>query len=184
MPAIKIDEIYYTYDDYKNWEGDWELINGMPYAMAPAPVKKHQSIASAIISNFYEQLDNCLKCEVLGKIDYKISEDTVVRPDVVLTCDEENEAYLTKTPEIIVEIASKNSVKKDEIYKFSLYEAEKVKYYVIVYPEDLRAKIFKQNRKRYEKVGDFFKESYFFEDTSCKVSLDFDKVFKRLRKQI
>ncbi len=20
----------YTYDDYKNWEGDWELIDGIP----------------------------------------------------------------------------------------------------------------------------------------------------------
>ena len=29
----------YTYDDYKNWQGDWELIYGHPYAMAPSPDK-------------------------------------------------------------------------------------------------------------------------------------------------
>ena len=29
----------YTYDDYVKWEGDWELIDGRPLAMAPAPVE-------------------------------------------------------------------------------------------------------------------------------------------------
>ena len=26
----------YNYEDYKQWEGDWELIGGLAYAMAPA----------------------------------------------------------------------------------------------------------------------------------------------------
>jgi len=38
----------YTYEDYKLWEGDWELIYGVPYAMAPAPMIKHQAISSKI----------------------------------------------------------------------------------------------------------------------------------------
>ena len=28
----------YTYEDYKRWEGDWELIDGVPLAMAPSPI--------------------------------------------------------------------------------------------------------------------------------------------------
>ena len=28
---------HYTYEDYLCWEGRWELINGIPYAMTPAP---------------------------------------------------------------------------------------------------------------------------------------------------
>jgi hypothetical protein len=27
---------YYTYEDYLHWEGRWELIDGIPYAMTPA----------------------------------------------------------------------------------------------------------------------------------------------------
>jgi len=42
---------YYTYDDYKLWEGNWELINGIPLSMAPAPMRVHQSIASEIIKS-------------------------------------------------------------------------------------------------------------------------------------
>ena len=36
---------HYTYDDYCQWEGRWELIEGMPYAMSPAPVPAHQRVA-------------------------------------------------------------------------------------------------------------------------------------------
>ena len=35
---------YYTYDDYIKWEGDWELIDGIAYAMAPSPLKTHQNL--------------------------------------------------------------------------------------------------------------------------------------------
>ncbi len=32
----------YTIDDYKLWEGDWELIDGIPFAMTPSPFGKYQ----------------------------------------------------------------------------------------------------------------------------------------------
>jgi hypothetical protein len=41
--AIKILP-HYTYSDYEQWEGQWELIDGIPYAMSPLPVPKHQKI--------------------------------------------------------------------------------------------------------------------------------------------
>jgi Uma2 family endonuclease len=183
MGALKIEDVAYTYDDYKMWEGDWELLDGVPIAMAPAPMINHQMIASAIISEIYEQLDDCPSCVVLGEVDYKISDNTILRPDVVLTCDEDNEAYLVKAPQIVVEIASKSTVKRDETYKFDIYEAEKVKYYVIVYPDDLVAKVYKLDDKKYDKQGDFTKESYEFKDTLCKVVVNFEKVFRRFRKR-
>jgi len=138
----------YTYDDYKLWQGDWELYNGIAVAMSPAPMRKHQSLASEIIYNIREQFDDCAQCEVLGEVDYKVSDDTVLRPDVVLTCDETNESYLVKAPEIIVEIISPSTAKRDE---------------------------------KYNKQGDFTIEEYMFEDTTCAISIDFEKVFRRFR---
>lgn len=181
MGALKIEDINYTYDDYKLWKGDWELIEGIPISMAPAPVRKHQGLAGKILTSLTNQIEHCNKCEVLGEEDWKISADTVVRPDVSLICDEPNEFYITKAPEIIVEIISKSTAKKDETYKFDLYEKEKVPYYIIVYPDDLKAKIFKLLDGKYDKQGDFSKESYGFKDIECEVTLDFEKVFKRYR---
>ena len=181
MGALKLENIHYTYDDYKLWEGNWELIDGVAVAMSPAPIRKHQSLASEIIFNIREQLNDCEICEVLGEVDYKISDDTVLRPDVVLTCGETNERYLIKAPEIVVEIISPSTAKKDEVYKFDIYEKEKVKYYIIIYPEDLSAKVFKLKANEYDKEGNFSFESYKFEDTTCKISIDFEKVFRRFR---
>ena len=182
MGALKLDDLHYTYNDYKEWEGDWELYGGIPVAMTPAPMRKHQSLASSIIREIGNQLDDCPECEVLGEVDYKIGDDTVLRPDVVLTCGETNEAYLTKAPEIVVEIISPSTARRDEVYKFDIYEKEKVKYYIIIYPDDLVAKVYKLDGKEYDKVGDFSLENYTFEDTSCGIILDFERVFRRFRK--
>ena len=35
MGAVKLEDVYYTYEDYRQWKGDWELIDGVPFAMAP-----------------------------------------------------------------------------------------------------------------------------------------------------
>jgi len=40
---------YYTFEDYQQWEGDWELIEGMPYAMAPSATVTHQTVGLNII---------------------------------------------------------------------------------------------------------------------------------------
>ena len=181
MPPLAQAIEYYSYDDYKEWEGEWELIDGIPLAMAPAPMRIHQSLATMIITELQNQLEECAQCEVLGEIDYKVSDDTILKPDIVLTCGETNESYLTKAPEIVVEIISKSTAKRDEKYKFEIYEKEKVNYYILVYPNDLRAKIYKLKDSKYDKEGDFLQESYNFKETTCNVSLDFKRVFKRFR---
>lgn len=66
---------YYTLGDYRNWEGDWELIEGMPYAMAPSPSVSHQTVsfnlASLIKSNISEKNAACSICHVLMETDWQ-----------------------------------------------------------------------------------------------------------------
>ncbi|RLA74090.1 MAG: hypothetical protein DRG30_05635 [Epsilonproteobacteria bacterium] len=77
---------------------------------------------------------------------------------------------------------SKSTAKRDEKVKFKLYEAEKVLYYILVYPDDLKAKIYRLENNKYTKEGDFSLESYKFEETTCGASIDFKNVFNRFRK--
>ena len=175
---------HYSYADYKEWNGEWELYNGRAVSMLPSPMINHQVIAYAIARELGNDIsDNCDRCLVLGEEDWKLSDDTVLKPDVVLICDEPNDSYITKAPEIIVEVISKSTAKRDESYKFDTYEKENVKYYIIVYPDDLKAKVYKLENKKYQKEGDFSKESYQFEETLCKTSINFNNVFKRFRKK-
>lgn len=51
--------------------------------------------------------------------------------------------YLKETPEIVVEVISKSTAKKDEHLKYEIYEREKVPYYIIAYPEIKKVRVFK-----------------------------------------
>ena len=173
---------HYTYDDYAMWEGDWELFEGFPVAMSPAPMINHQIIAGEVFYELRSSVGECERCVVVAEADYKLNNDTIFRPDIALICDESHDKYITKAPEIIVEVISKSTAKNDENYKFDKYKEEKVKYYILVYPDDLRAKVYKLVDGKYDKQGDFSKETYDFEDTLCGASVNFEKVFKRFRK--
>ncbi len=173
----------YTYEDYLLWEGDWEMIEGIPVAMAPAPMRIHQNIANQILFELNKSLEEseCKDCEVSFEVDWKVTNDTVLRPDIVFTCKDFHEKYLIKAPKIIIEVASPSTVKNDETIKFNIYEDEKVEYYIIVYTDDLIAKAYKLKDDRYIKIGDFSTEKLKFDALECKIEVDFEKVFKRFR---
>jgi len=58
LTALKIEDLpQYTYQDYAQWEGRWELINGIPYAMVPMPRIKHQRVCGKIYNYLSELLD-------------------------------------------------------------------------------------------------------------------------------
>ena len=109
---------YYTLNDYQDWEGEWELIEGMPYAMAPSPTVTHQTVSFNIATNIKEQFNNenggCDKCCILMETDWYVSNDTVVRPDVMVVCQSVDEKVMV-TPEVVVEIVSTSSTKRDEV---------------------------------------------------------------------
>lgn len=52
----------FTYEDYKSWKGDWELIAGHPIAMSPSSVKQHQRVARNLVFAIMTELkkqDDC-----------------------------------------------------------------------------------------------------------------------------
>jgi len=54
----------YTYDDYKNWDGDWELIDGIPVSMAPTSMKIHQKIASELFFYLKQNIqEECIELD-------------------------------------------------------------------------------------------------------------------------
>ncbi|MBK1723987.1 Uma2 family endonuclease [Thiocystis violacea] len=85
--------------DYREWEGDWELIQGMPLAMAPSPGIEHQRASMRISRQIDQTLDDCPHCEVLFELEVEFSDDTVVRPDVPVICHAPDGERLTRAPE-------------------------------------------------------------------------------------
>jgi len=182
MEALKYDNFqYYTYSDYKEWEDSWELIDGIPYAMAPAPYPKHQKIVAKIWRELDKNLE-CLdeNCEVyIAPVDWKVDESTVVQPDVALFCEDVKRQYFSKTPPLVVEVLSKSTALKDVTTKMNLYEREGVSFYVIVEPNSEISDIFKLVDGKYQLMKKVTKEDvYTFElSDECRTKVDFSTIF-------
>jgi len=181
MGALKLDDLpRYTYEEYKKWEGQWEIIYGIAYAMSPMPMIKHQHISNKIGRYLDEALEGCTLCQALLPVDWKISEETIVQPDNSVICHKpEHEAYITKAPKIIFEILSPSTAKKDMGLKYDLYEKEGVAYYIIVHPDDNVAKVYALKEGRYIKVCDASDETVTFEIKECgkDIAFDFSKIW-------
>jgi len=167
----------YTYEDYCIWEGRWELIDGVAYAMSPAPTIEHQSISSKIARYLGEALEKCEKCKALLPVDWKIDESTIVQPDNLVICYPAQGAYITKAPCVIFEILSKSTAAKDIGLKFRLYEREGVKYYIIVDPIEKLAKVYELHDGKYIKKLDATTETTTFSLGECSFDFDFSKIF-------
>jgi len=146
----------YTYADYLTWLDDKtrELIHGF-IKMMSAPRLRHAKVSYRIswyLGAIVKQKKG--KCEVftapfdvrfpkLGETaDDKI--DTVVQPDICVVCDlsKLDERGCCGAPDMIVEVLSPSTTKKDVTEKFSLYEESGVKEYWIVYPDAKAVHVF------------------------------------------
>ena len=178
MGVVKLEYLpHYTYADYQKFEGDWELIDGIAYAMAPAPIVTHQLVSSNITQQFKNLFDECTEYLVIHEADWQVTNDTVVRPDVLMICKPVDE-HITKTPEIIFEVLSHSTARRDEHQKFELYEQEGVVYYILVYPKMRVAKVYLLQNGRFIKEGDFEEEYYNFEVKGCEKKFDFSKIWR------
>jgi len=78
----------YTVADYRLWEGDWELIDGVPSAMTPAPAKRHQMLGMEFVlqigSAIKESKRALNKCRVIYSADWVVNNHTVFCPDIAI----------------------------------------------------------------------------------------------------
>jgi Uma2 family endonuclease len=177
--TLKIEDIpHYTYDDYVQWEGQWELIQGIPFAMTPAPAVKHQQISTKIVLHLGELLKQCTNCQVIMPLDWQITEDTVVQPDVIVVCgDDIGVLKLETTPVIIFEVLSPSTSKKDRVLKYRLYESAGVKYYCVVDPETSSADVFVLKPDKYTQADGIKDGRIRFDLEPCEIEFDFGKIF-------
>lgn len=150
MSAVKILP-HYTYEDYCLWEGRWELIEGIPFAMSPAPAPRHQWLAANIIRELGNSIKKakCKECRVYDFVDIKIEEDTIVQPDVSIFCKSTFEKFFDFPPALAVEILSPATALKDRHNKYYLYQRFGIKYYLIVEEKSNELEIYCLENSKY-----------------------------------
>ena len=170
----------YTFSDYLTWLDDKrrELFNGFVKLMSPAPSSAHQSIES----NLHREISWYLKkkkCKIFtAPFDVRLPNGenekrndqifTVVQPDISVICDVSkiDAKGCLGPPDLIVEIVSPATAKRDVEEKFLIYQKHGVREYWIVFPEDRSLSVFLLDKdNKYQLVG------MYANDTKVKVNI-------------
>jgi Uma2 family endonuclease len=168
---------HYTYDDYIHWEGKWELIDGVPYAMSPAPVPEHQRLSVNLCSEFRQQLKNCRHCQVLQPVDYVVADDIVLQPDILIVCKEIPKKFLDFPPALVVEILSPSTALKDRHSKFAIYEEQAIPYYIIVDGDINEAEIYELKEGKYSLTAKGKNIRHEFILDACRATVCFEEIW-------
>jgi Uma2 family endonuclease len=134
-----------TYADYLTWpdEPRFEIIEGIPYLQA-APSRLHQRIVTSLLGELYTFLKGN-RCEVYtAPFDVRLSgsedeeEYQVVQPDISVVCDAEklDDQGCKGAPDLIVEVLSPSTWKRDRIEKMNQYQKHGVREYLVIYPNE------------------------------------------------
>ncbi|TVQ28427.1 MAG: Uma2 family endonuclease [Spirochaetaceae bacterium] len=150
----------YTIAERLQWETDeqWELINGIAYAMSPAPRLIHQRLLGKLFTQLSNQL-NGKPCEpFIAPVDlYPFPDaederaDTVVQPDLMIVCDPSQcrEEGVFGAPDWILEILSASTAWKDQTEKKLVYQQCGVREYWILNPDNLDLIIYRRDGERF-----------------------------------
>ncbi|WP_209121599.1 Uma2 family endonuclease [Alkalihalobacillus sp. BA299] len=144
----------YTYGDYLKWDNEqkWEIIDGTPYCMTPAPSTQHQKIVRELLIEFGTFLRG-KKCQIFAvpfdvRLSYSEKDDevnNVVQPDLSIICDKSklDERGCKGAPDLVIEVLSPgSSAKRDKLSKYNLYQSYGVKEYWIVDPHHENVEVF------------------------------------------
>jgi Uma2 family endonuclease len=160
-PGLKL-----TYDDFVLFPDDGkrhEIIDGEHY-VTPAPRPRHQ----VILGNLHLVIGSWLETHPIGRVylsplDVVISNVDIVEPDLLYMSNTRAEAVLTElhvrgVPELVVEIGSPGTRRRDEGIKRRLYERAGVTEYWIVDPEVDRIRVYSQHGDSFDRGAELSRE--------------------------
>jgi Uma2 family endonuclease len=189
IPLRNNNELF-NYGDYLSWPDDenWELIEGIPFNMSPAPSPTHQEISMNLSSEIHQLLKKKGgKCKVFtAPFDVRLPEkdqldeetQSVVQPDISVICNPEkiDDKGCKGAPDFIAEIVSPSTVKIDMKFKLHLYEKHKVPEYWIILPSENTVQVYQLNdKKKYGRAEVYFKDDAIplkLQDYSFEINLE------------
>jgi Uma2 family endonuclease len=148
-----------TYDDFVLFPDDGkrhELIDGEHY-VTPSPNLRHQRISGKL----FLTIGSYLKAHPIGELFYApldvvLSNIDIVEPDLLYVSRERAAEVLVPqhvrgVPDLVVEIASKGTRKRDETIKRELYERKGVTEYWVVDPEIDVVRVYRRRGEVFER---------------------------------
>ena len=137
-----------TYLAWENGQPDkHEFYRGEVFAMT-GPRRSH----GCVVGNLMRQLGNHLAgsgCRAFSEnMKLQIDEDTVLYPDVFVTCDRADLAtdLIFRSPKLVIEVLSPSTQAYDRSQKFALYRRiPALMEYILIDPDTRRVEAFRRN---------------------------------------
>ena len=158
--AYRIKKI--TVDDFyampENWKG--ELIDGVLYSMS-TPRYLHQMLAKLIGRQMdeyvREQKGDCLVLPLPVDTQLDCDEYTMLEPDITVLCDRSllRKGIIYGAPDLVIEILSPSTRRKDCIIKLKKYMDAGVKEYWTVDPEAERIHVYRMDARVFPEIYNF-----------------------------
>ena len=151
-----------TYDDFVLFPDDGlrhELIDGEHY-VTPSPNTKHQKIVVTLAARIFNWVEEHNASKIfVAPFDVVFTKFDVVEPDVVYMSNERAAEVLTDAniqgvPELVVEIGSPSTRKRDETVKRALYERAGVSEYWVIDPELDVVRVYRREGERFARPAE------------------------------
>ena len=182
---------HYTYSEYLKWKFDEyvELIRGKVFPMS-APVSRHQRL----VGNLHIEIGVFLKgkqCQTfISPFDVRLptydehggladDTDTVVQPDLCVICDlnKIDRRGCNGAPDMMIEVLSPSTAKKDLNEKFNLYEEAGVKEYWVVFPDAQAINVYALQDGKFELVDEYEEDAKVPVNTLPGLTVDLADIF-------
>ena len=176
-------KVRFTYNDYLLLPEDkrYEILAGDLYVVA-APNTRDQSVSlNLAVALFQHVTDNGLGRVLEAPYDVMLSEENVVQPDILFVRKERagiiGEMNLQGAPDIVIEILSEGTRRKDMEVKKKIYAGFGVPEYWIVDPETATAEVLVWSELGYVTVGVYGKSDRLSSPLLPDLNLPLSQVF-------
>ncbi|MDW8294539.1 MAG: Uma2 family endonuclease [Aquificaceae bacterium] len=144
---LTVEEFFKAYPE----ERRLELIDGEVYEM-PAPSFVHQEVLFRLAISIRAYIrSKGSGISVIAPIDVVLSEDTVLQPDIVYLSElSKVKDKIYGVPDLVVEVVSPSTLKRDLVDKMKIYEAHGVREYWLVFPSEKTLMVYALKGTSYE----------------------------------
>jgi Uma2 family endonuclease len=166
--------------DYSFIEERFEIINGIRYDFLSSPKFVHQKL----LGNLHVAMNNacCLDGEIiLAPLDVHLDENNIVQPDIIYIANENRhiirDGFVFGAPDLVVEILSASTARKDKTVKKTAFEKFGVGEYWVFDPSYQTVDQFVLEGGRYDLIRTLVpNETLTSPRTPC-LSIDLSRIF-------
>lgn len=164
----------YNYEDYKSWNvKNWELIDGIPFAIQSVHDPLHQSMLEKVSDLLGKYLINP-GFEIVSREELIIDPHTLLRPDILVYNKKNSTGPIYC---LVVEVINENGIVTERIVKPSLYAVKNIRWYVILNLAEKMTEVYELTDRHYQLKQQGKDFSFEFDLEGCKANIDFREIW-------